>query len=102
VSKLCEKYDVDLEAETPAEVKTATKVRRSSRSELNESNKHPNRDRGHWRRKAFSIDHYSAQRKPLFELIEGSPALRVEPKRSRKKTDAKIPKAARDSFRPSL
>ncbi len=66
-SKLCDKYDVDLEEETPAEGKNGRIVRPL---ELTESNSIQAAIEA-LEKKGFNIDHYSAQEKPLFELIEG-------------------------------
>ena len=96
-SKLCEKYDVDLEAETPAEAKNGDKGPQVKPLELNESNSIQTAIEA-LEKKGFSIDHYSAQEKPLFELIEGSSApesTEAEPK----KTDAKKPKAKAEEKR---
>ncbi len=66
-SKLCDKYDVDLEEQTPAEGKNGRIVRPL---ELTESNSIQAAIEA-LEKKGFNIDHYSAQEKPLFELIEG-------------------------------
>jgi DNA gyrase subunit B len=66
-SKLCDKYEVDLEEQTPAEGKNGRTVRPL---ELTESNSIQAAIEA-LEKKGFNIDHYSAQEKPLFELVEG-------------------------------
>jgi DNA gyrase subunit B len=67
-SKLCDKHDVDLEQETPTELKNGKTVRPL---ELTESNSIQTAIET-LEKKGFNIDHYSAQEKPLFELVEGA------------------------------
>jgi DNA gyrase subunit B len=96
-SKLCDKYHVDLEEVTPAEVKNGDKSPQAKPLDLNESNSIQTAIEA-LERKGFSIDHYSAQEKPLFELIEGGTT--PEPAEAEpQKTDAKKPKAKAEEKR---
>ena len=79
--KLTDKLDVDLDElleETPAESKNgdATKSQHVKILELHESNSIQNVIET-LARKGFDIDHYAAQEKPLFELVEGGAATEV-------------------------
>ena len=68
-AKLCDKYDISPDEETPAEPKNGGLVARPL--ELPESNSIQSVIEA-LARKGFDIDHYAAQEKPLFELVEGA------------------------------
>jgi DNA gyrase subunit B len=80
-SKLCDKFQVDLEGETPAEGKNGRVVRPL---ELTESNSIEAAIAA-LERKGFNLDHYSAQEKPLFELVEGTTGEEDEKKKANEK-----------------
>jgi DNA gyrase subunit B len=74
-SKLCDKYNVDLDEETPAEAKNGeeTKGPKVKPLTLTESNSiHATIEA--LEKKGFNLDHYATQEKPLFELVEGAAA----------------------------
>jgi DNA gyrase subunit B len=71
-AKLCDKYDISPDEEVAPEPKNGDngKAVTAKPLELNESNSIQSVIET-LERKGFSIDHYSAQEKPLFELVEG-------------------------------
>jgi len=71
-SKLCEKHDVNLDEEIPAEIKNGDKDKGPEVKplELNESNSIQTAIEI-LEKKGFSLDHYATQEEPLFELVEG-------------------------------
>ncbi|HVM60581.1 MAG TPA: DNA topoisomerase (ATP-hydrolyzing) subunit B [Verrucomicrobiae bacterium] len=74
-SKLCDKYDVDLDEEAAAEPKNGDKDKapKAKPLELTESNSIQSAIET-LEKKGFNLDHYAAQEKPLFELVEGGAA----------------------------
>jgi DNA gyrase subunit B len=112
-SKLCDKYDVDLDEEAAAEPKNGDKDKapRAKPLELTESNSIQSAIET-LEKKGFNLDHYAAQEKPLFELVEGS-AVAAEPAESESasataskkpdvKSDAKKPKAKIEERRTEI
>src|SRR2546422_4456242 len=97
-SKLCDKFDINLDEEVVPEVKNGEKPKgpQVKPFELNESNSISAAIET-LEKKGFSLEHYSTQEKPLFELVEGAAAdgeVAAEPagKGEKKKEDSK-PKA---------
>ncbi|MGD1018062.1 MAG: DNA topoisomerase (ATP-hydrolyzing) subunit B [Verrucomicrobiia bacterium] len=75
-SKLCDKYDVDLDEQAAApEAKNGDKDKapQARPLELTESNSIQSAIET-LEKKGFNLDHYAAQEKPLFELVEGGAA----------------------------
>jgi DNA gyrase subunit B len=74
-AKLCKDYDIDLDEETPAESRNGDNGKASHIKplELHESNSIESVIET-LERKGFNLDHYAAQEKALFELIEGAAA----------------------------
>jgi DNA gyrase subunit B len=71
-AKLCDTYDVSPEEEAPAEQKNGdSKTVVAKPVELHESNSIQSVIET-LEKKGFNLDHYAAQEKPLFELVEGS------------------------------
>jgi DNA gyrase subunit B len=119
-SKLCDKYDVDLDEEAAPEAKNGDKDQapQARPLELTESNSIQSAIEA-LERKGFNLEHYAAQEKPLFELVEGStvaeavegealPAdssakalAKADPAAS-KKPDAKKPKAKAEERRSEI
>jgi DNA gyrase subunit B len=102
-SKLCDKYDVDLDEQAAPEAKNGDKDKgpQVKPLELTESNSIQSAIET-LEKKGFNLDHYAAQEKPLFELVEGSPAtpeavegeVAAEPQQTRpSKAEGKKPKA---------
>jgi len=111
-SKLCDKYDVDLDEESTPEAKNGDKEksRQTKALELNESNSIQSAIES-LEKKGFDLDHYAAQEKPLFELVEGSvPATAesaegeaaAEPPAKATKADAKKPKTKVEERRSDI
>jgi len=105
-SKLCDKYNVDLDEEMPTEVKNGeeTKGPQVKPLTLTESNSIQTAIET-LEKKGFNIDHYATQEKPLFELVEGGAtaepaegAASAEPK----KETAKKPKAKVEERRSEI
>ncbi len=97
LAKLCGKYDIDLDAEeAPAEQKNgeAGKTTKAKVIELPESNSILSVIEL-LEKKGFSLEHYAAQEKPLFELVEGvtSPAEGEAPAEPPAKAEKQKPKA---------
>ncbi len=97
-SKLCDKYDINLDEEVVPEPKNGEKDkgRQVKPFELNESNSIQTAIET-LEKKGFSLEHYATQEDPLFELVEGAAAdgeVAAEPagKGEKKKEDSK-PKA---------
>jgi len=90
-AKLCDKYDIGPDEETPAEAKNgdAAKAQKAKPIELPESNSIQSAIET-LARKGFDIDHYAAQEKPLFEIVEGTAP---EPEDKDAKAGEKKPKA---------
>jgi DNA gyrase subunit B len=84
-SKLCDKYDVDLEQKTPAEPKNGKTTRPL---DLTESNSIQSAIET-LEKKGFKIEHYATQEKPLFELAEGG-ATADEPAESKAEKKPKV------------
>jgi DNA gyrase subunit B len=74
-SKLCEKYDINLDEEATPEVKNGEKDKgpQAKPLELTESNSIQSATEA-LEKKGFNLEHYAAQEKPLFELVEGNTA----------------------------
>jgi DNA gyrase subunit B len=118
-SKLCDKYDINLEEEaTPPEVKNGEKEKgpQVKTLDLTESNSIQSAIET-LERKGFNLDHYAAQEKPLFELVEGNVPTVAEPLEGEplaavasakagsaesKKADAKKPKAKVEERRSAI
>jgi DNA gyrase subunit B len=97
-SKLCEKYDINLDEEATPEAKNGDKDKgpQVKPYELNESNSIQAAITA-LEKKGFNIEHYAAQEEPLFELVEGAMPVaetepETEPKGKAEKADKK-PKA---------
>jgi DNA gyrase subunit B len=97
-SKLCDKFDINLDEEVVAEAKNGEKPKgpQVKPFELNESNSISAAIET-LEKKGFSLEHYATQENPLFELVEGAAAdgeVAAEPagKGEKKKDDSK-PKA---------
>jgi DNA gyrase subunit B len=119
-AKLREKYDISLEEETAAEPKNgdAPKAVIAKALQLSESNSIQSTIEA-LEKKGFDIEHYAAQEKPLFELVEGAAAA-AEPAEGEaaaepqgkastkssptdaKKTEAKKPKAKAEERRSDI
>ena len=101
-SKLCDKYDVDLDEEAVPEAKNGDKDKAAQAKplELTESNSIQSAIET-LEKKGFNLDHYAAQEKPLFELVEGSVAA-AEPAEgeARRRAAAKKPEAKADAKKP--
>jgi len=117
-SKLCDKYEVDLDEEAPTEARNGEKDKgpQAKPLELTESNSIQSAIET-LEKKGFNLDHYAAQEKALFELVEGNTAVAeatdgetpVEPQPQGKspakaaaKTDAKKPKAKAEERRSEI
>ena len=74
-AKLCEKFDINLDEETPVEVKNGEKDKGPQLKpfELSEANAIQAAVET-LEKKGFSLEHYATQEQPLFELVEGASA----------------------------
>jgi DNA gyrase subunit B len=99
-SKLCDKYDVDLDEQAVPEVKNGDKDKapQAKPLELTESNSIQSTIET-LEKKGFNLDHYAAQEKPLFELVEGSVAASepAEGENTPADTESKKPEAKSDA-----
>jgi DNA gyrase subunit B len=113
-SKLCDKYDVDLDEQAVPEVKNGDKDKapQAKPLELTESNSIQSAIET-LEKKGFNLDHYAAQEKPLFELVEGSVAASepaegeltpadAESKKPEAKSDAKKSRARTEERRSEI
>jgi DNA gyrase subunit B len=111
-SKLCDKYDINLDEEAAAEPKNGDKDKATQAKplELTESNSIQSAIET-LEKKGFNLEHYAAQDKPLFELVEGSVATPeavegeapAEPQQAKSsKPDAKKPKAKPEERRSEI
>jgi DNA gyrase subunit B len=113
-SKLCDKYDVDLDEQAVPEVKNGDKDKAPQVKplELTESNSIQSAIET-LEKKGFNLDHYAAQEKPLFELVEGSVAASepaegentpadAESKKPEAKSDAKKSRARTEERRSEI
>jgi DNA gyrase subunit B len=121
-SKLCEKYDINLDEEVVPESKNGEKEKglQAKPFELTESNSIQSAIQA-LEKKGFNLDHYAAQEKPLFELVEGNVPTAAEPlegealpaeasakgspaesKKAAPKPDAKKPKAKPEERRSDI
>jgi DNA gyrase subunit B len=111
-SKLYEKYDINLDEEVVPEVKNGEKEKgpQVKTLELTESNSIQSAIQT-LERKGFNLDHYSAQEKPLFELVEGNVSAAeplegeapAEPQpKAQAKADAKKPKVKVEERRSDI
>jgi len=112
-SKLCDKYDINLDEEAVPEIKNGSEKDKGPQAkplELTESNSIQSATET-LEKKGFNLDHYAAQEKPLFELVEGNvaPAELVEgetpaePQPAKPaKAEAKKPKAKAEERRSDI
>ncbi len=113
-SKLCDKYNVDLDEPAVPEAKNGDKDKapQARPLELTESNSIQSTIET-LEKKGFNLDHYAAQEKPLFELVEGSVAAPepaegenttadAESKKPEAKPDAKKSKARAEERRSEI
>jgi len=113
-SRLCDKYDVDLEEQAVPEAKNGDKDKgpQAKPLELTESNSIQSAIET-LEKKGFNLDHYAAQEKPLFELVEGNVAAPepaegestpadAESKKAEAKSDGKKPKARAEERRSEI
>jgi DNA gyrase subunit B len=109
--KLCDKYDISPDEDIAAEPKNgdaATAVI-AKPLELHESNSIQSAIEA-LERKGFNLDHYSAQEKPLFELIEGNTSATepaegeapAEPQSKTSKAEVKKPKPKTEERRTPI
>ncbi|HUI08053.1 MAG TPA: DNA topoisomerase (ATP-hydrolyzing) subunit B [Verrucomicrobiae bacterium] len=110
-AKLCDKYDISPDEEVAAEPKNgdAPKAVTAKPVELHESNSIQSAIET-LERKGFNLDHYSAQEKPLFELVEGGASAAepgeggapAEPQGRTAKTEGKKAKAKTEERRTPI
>jgi DNA gyrase subunit B len=109
-AKLCDKYDISPDEETVPDPKNGDngKAVIAKPLDLNESNSIQSVIET-LEKKGFSIDHYAAQEKPLFELVEGGAATDAvegeapaEPQAKTAKAEVKKPKAKTEEQRTPI